>query len=160
MDVKYVNLLHRIIIIYRSYLRCSILPRRLSTCFGISSVRLQLFTTYLSSRTSTVWIPPHNSPSSPLTCEVPQGSVSGSVLFSLYTTPFRSLISASSISHLPYADETQLFVSFVPNNFSSAINTFSPLSLSSHLGYLLIIILSIPLKLNSFLSVSLSKPLK
>ena len=58
-----------------------------------------------------VEIPPHSSPSSPLTCGVPQGSVLGPVLFKLYTTPLSSLISASSISHLLYADDTKLFIS-------------------------------------------------
>ena len=77
---------------------------------------------YLSSRTSTVGIPPHRSPSSPLTCGVPQGYVLSQVLFNLYTTSLSSLTSASSISHLLYADDTQLFISFVPKNFSSAIN--------------------------------------
>ena len=63
-------------------------------------------------------------PSSPLTCGVPQGSVLGPVLFNLYTTSLSSLINASSISHLLYADDTQLFISFVSKNFSSAINNF------------------------------------
>ena len=66
--------------------------------------------------------PPHSSPSSPLTCGIPQGFVLGPVLFNRYTTPLSSLISASSISHLLYADDTQLFISFVQKNFSSAIN--------------------------------------
>ena len=100
----------------------SILLHRLSTWFGISSVSLQCFTSYLSSRTSTVGIPSHSFPSSPLTFEVPQGSVLGPVLFNLYTTPLSSLISASSITHLLYADDTHLFISFVLKNFSFAIN--------------------------------------
>ena len=49
----------------------SILLHRLSTWSGISSVSLQWFTSYLSSRTSSVGIPPHSFPSSPLTCGVP-----------------------------------------------------------------------------------------
>ena len=75
---------------------------------------LQWFTLYRSSCTSTVGIPPHSSPSSPRTCGVPQGSVLGPFLFNLYTTPLSSLTSAFFISHLLYADDTQLFISFVP----------------------------------------------
>ena len=100
----------------------SILLHRLPTWFGIACVSLQWFTSYMSSRTSTVGIPPHSSPSSHLNCRVPQGSVLSPVLFNLYITPLSSLISASSISHLLYADDTQLFVFFVHKNFSSAIN--------------------------------------
>ena len=87
-----------------------------------SSVSLQWFTSYLSSQTPTVGIPPYSSPSFPLTGGVPQSSVLGPVLFNLYTTPFSSLISASPIYHLLYADDTQLVISFVPKNVSSAIN--------------------------------------
>ena len=100
----------------------SILLHRLSTWFGISSVSLQWFTSNLSSRRSAIAILPHISPSSPLICGVPQGSVLSPVLFDIYTTPLNSLNSDSSIYHLLYADDTQLFKSFIPKNFSSAIN--------------------------------------
>ena len=75
-----------------------------------------------SSRSSTVGIPSHSFSSSPLTCRVPQCSVLGPVLFILYITPLSSLISASSIFHLLYRYDTQLFISFVPENFLSAIS--------------------------------------
>ena len=83
---------------------------------------LQWFTSYLSSRTSTVGIRPHSSPSSPLTCEVPQGSVRGPVLFNLYTTHLSSLISACYISHLLYVMTPNSSLSFVSKILSSAIN--------------------------------------
>ena len=101
----------------------SILLHRLSTWFGISSVSLQWFTSYLSSRTSTVGIPLHSSPSSPLTCGVPQGSVLAQ-FFSIFIRLLFALLSVLllSLTYLQYADDTQLFISFVPKNFSSAIN--------------------------------------
>ena len=37
-------------------------------------------------------------------------------------TPLSSLISSSTISHLLYADDTQLFIPFTPKNFSLAIS--------------------------------------
>ena len=71
---------------------------------------------HISSRTSSTHFP-----FSYLTCGVPQGSVLCPVLFNLYTTPFSSLICVSSIFHLLCGDNTQLFISFIPLNFSSAI---------------------------------------
>ena len=85
---------------------------------------LQLFTSYLSAGTSAVFIPPHLSPSSSLTCRVPQGSVLGPILFNLYTSPLSTLISSSTISHLLYADDTQLCVSFTPKNVTSVISDY------------------------------------
>ena len=138
----------------------SILLHRLSNWFEISSVSLQWFTSYLSFRTSTVGIPPHSSPSSPLTCRVPQGSVLGSVLCNLYITPLSSLIGASYIPHLLYADDTQLFVYFVHKYFLSAINNlqFTITLISSWMSSNYLTLNAS--KLTSFLSVSHSKPLK
>ena len=43
------------------------------------------------------------------------------LLFNLYTT-LSSVISASTVSHLLYADDTPLFISFIPKNFLLAIS--------------------------------------
>ena len=102
-------------------LKHSILLPRLSSWIGKTSLSLQSFTSHLSSRTS-VSILLHLSPSSPVMGDVRQASVIGPILFNLYNTPLRSLISSFTVSHLPYADDRQLFMSFIHKNISSAIS--------------------------------------
>ena len=40
----------------------------------------------------------------------------------MYTTPLSTLLSDTSVDHHLYADDTQLFISFSPLNFSSSVN--------------------------------------
>ena len=53
---------------------------------------------------------------------VPQGSVSGSLLVTLYTTPLSSMISGHAIPHHLYADDSQLYVSFASGDSAAALN--------------------------------------
>ena len=99
----------------------SILLDRLFLWFGVHGTTLIWFKSYLSDRLFCVECSndlsePHRS------CYgVPQGSVLGPLLFSLYTTPLSSLISSFSPSHHLYAD-TQLFISFQPTKFNENIS--------------------------------------
>ena len=109
----------------------SILLHRLSTWFGIRGKAHSWFSSYLSNRSFSVQCSGLKSSSTDLSTGVPQGSVLGPILFILYTTPLSSLISSLNspsqtscqfppIKHHLYADDTQLFISFSPSDFSSA----------------------------------------
>ena len=101
----------------------SILMHRLSTWFGLDGTVLSWFSSYLSSRSFLVSCNNFKSASLNLSCGVPQGSVLGPILFILYTTPLSTLISSLSINHHLYADDTQLFMSFFPSDFTSSMDS-------------------------------------
>ena len=99
----------------------TILLQRLENWFGITDTAHSWFKSYLQNRFFSVQSNGHNSAASPLSCGVPQGSVLGPLLFIMYTTPLSTLLSSTSVSHHLYADDTQLFISFKPLNFSSSV---------------------------------------
>jgi len=90
----------------------SILTNRLKTCYGISDSAFSLLSSYLSCRTQSVIIGQDCSSELPLLRGVPQGSVLGPLLFSLYTTPLSYVLDDASIKFHFYADDTQLYISF------------------------------------------------
>ena len=100
----------------------TILLSRLSSYFGISGSALAFLTSYLQNRTQSVSVLSATSSPSPLITGVPQGSILGPLLFSLYTTPLSHLLSESDVSFHFYADDTQLYISFTPDSQSSAMD--------------------------------------
>jgi hypothetical protein len=89
----------------------TILLNRLDTHFGIVGSVLQWFRNYLTDRSQTVTC--GNSESLPVTlaCGVPQGSVLGPLLFSLYMAPLGDLLRELGMEFHCYADDTQLYMS-------------------------------------------------
>ena len=100
----------------------TILLRRLGNWFGVSGKALDWFKSYLTGRSQRIKLGNCLSSRSDLSFGVPQGSVLGPLLFTLYTTPLSSLVSGHAIPHHLYADDSQLYVSFSSGDSAAAQN--------------------------------------
>ncbi|GFR77040.1 reverse transcriptase [Elysia marginata] len=92
----------------------AILFERLSTNIGLDGNVWAWFKSYLSGRTQPVKIDEHTSDNMPLKYGVPQGSVLGPVLYTLYTLSIAETIKPYSVGYHMYADDTQLYASGAP----------------------------------------------
>ena len=98
----------------------AILLRRLESTFGISGVALSWFESYLSDWTQSVVPDGLMSTPVPLVFGVPQRSVLGPVLFTLYSQPLSDVIACHSCDYQKYADDTETSDSAPPGDFASA----------------------------------------
>ena len=76
--------------------------------FGIQGTVLSQFRSYLTKRFQIDSTQGAHSDQTELCCGVPQGSVLGPILFIIYTHPLTSVILKHPVSHMLYADDTQL----------------------------------------------------
>ena len=98
-----------------------ILLQRLETTFGISGTVLHWFASYLEGREQSVKVDNVLSSSSPLQFGVPQGSVLGPILFTLYSQPLSDLICRHECDYYKYADDTQLSKGAPSGQFQSLL---------------------------------------
>ena len=90
------------------------LKSRLEQQFGVSHSVLLWLDSYLSNRKQAVTVRGIGSEKRTLKYGVPQGSVLGPELFKDYASPLSSLIQSFGVSFHGYADNTQLYITFVP----------------------------------------------
>ena len=97
------------------------LTDRLSDWYGISGQAQIWFSSYLQNRLQSVKIKDTLSDKVTLSYGIPQGSVLGPVLFTLYTTPLSAIISGFDINHHLHADDTQMYMSLSISNAKESL---------------------------------------
>ena len=98
-----------------------ILLNRLHASFGISVPVLDWFRSYLSPSNKFVRIQSAKSATTKCILRVPQDSVLGPVLFSLYILPIAHIAAAHGLMQQQYADDTQLYVAISHLNRDTAL---------------------------------------
>ena len=91
----------------------------LKSSFGVEESALEWIRSYLSGRKQSVLINGVSSDDLHLKWGVPQGSVLGPILFTVYTTPLASIIRRHGLDFHLYADDTQLYIAFKPSSPTS-----------------------------------------
>ena len=89
--------------------------------FGLDGTVLSWIKSYLSNRKQKIKIGDSFSEAVILPFGVPQGSVLGPLLFTLYTSPLSQVISKFNVTHHLYADDTQIYLAVDSRNFDSSM---------------------------------------
>lgn len=99
----------------------TLLLETLETRFGICEQALSWFRSYLTDRFQAVRIDGHLSHKQRLDCGVPQGSVLGPLLFTLYSSPVAVIARKHNLGVQLYADESILYLAFKTLDTSRAV---------------------------------------
>ena len=97
------------------------LTNKLSDWYGISGQAQIWFSSYFQNRHQSVKIENTLSDKVLASYGVPQGSVLGPVLFTLYTTPLSAIISSYGINHHVCADDTKIYMPLSVSNAKESL---------------------------------------
>ena len=87
-----------------------LLLNRLVTDFDFGGAALSWLSSYLTGRFHHLKVGEGRSPQISVDSGVPQGSVLGPLLFSLYISPIERLVNSCCVNHITYADDITLYV--------------------------------------------------
>ena len=94
--------------------------RRLNYLYGVVGTVLQWFESFLNNRDNKVCVNDVFSVSRDANCGVPQGSVLGARLYTMYVYPLTTIIQQHGLQYHTYADDTQIYLQC--DNHHDAIN--------------------------------------
>ena len=94
---------------------CGIFLRHLESNFGITDTALAWIRSYLSDHSQKVVVGKVKSDPITLTFGVPQGSMLGLILFTLYTSPMGKICTRHGITYHLIADDQQIYLAFNPS---------------------------------------------
>ena len=100
-----------------------ILVHRLHTDFEFTDAVLQWFSSYLTDRTHYVSLSNHCSAFAPEHSGVPQGSVLGAILFTMYYKPLPAITDSHAFIQHSFADDSQLQMSAPPDSISELLHS-------------------------------------
>ena len=100
-----------------------ILANRLHTDLGFTDTVLQWFSSYLTHHTHYVSLSNHCCAFAPVHSGVPQGSVLGPMLFTMYIKPLSAIIDSHSIIHHSFADDLHPQMSAPPDGISELLHS-------------------------------------
>ena len=99
----------------------SVLLQRLRDRIGLDGTALKWFKSYLTNRSQKVSVKGSLSSSFRLETGVPQGSVLGPLLFTIYMSPLADLIRKHGIEVHFFADDTQIYICFSQSEVTTSI---------------------------------------
>lgn len=94
-----------------------LLLNRLETVFGVSGIALDWFRSYFTGHSQFVFMGGFRSDVDLACTGVPQGSVLGPLLFSIYIYPLGQLLRSLNLSYHVYVDDTQIYTHSQPGQF-------------------------------------------